>query len=135
MARHSTVKACAKAARIICEKMLFLWRNQRGEPEKMGPKQEHFSVMYVCLLLKAFELGFDVRMGHVLRCRDCHTGRKTSLHKDKLAGDLNLFKDGVYLTETSDHEELGVYWESIGGSWGGRFKDGNHYSLTHQGRR
>jgi len=30
---------------------------------------------------------------------------------------------------------LGEYWESIGGSWGGRFGDGNHYSLKYKGRR
>lgn len=33
---------------------------------------------------------------------------------------------------------LGQYWESLGGSWGGRFKsrpDGNHFSLEHDGVR
>ncbi|HBJ0947911.1 TPA: M15 family metallopeptidase, partial [Escherichia coli] len=32
----------------------------------------------------------------------------------------------------------GEYWESLGGSWGGRFKsrpDGNHFSLEHNGVR
>jgi len=28
---------------------------------------------------------------------------------------------------------LGEYWEGMGGSWGGRFSDGNHFSLTHNG--
>ena len=102
---------------------------------RLGQKQEQFSRMVVGLLAKAHTLGFEVRIGHVERCKDCPVGRKTSLHKSRLAIDLHLFKDGVYLTETSDHEPLGLYWESIGGSWGGRFKDGNHYSLTHQGRR
>ncbi|HAO1973206.1 TPA: M15 family peptidase, partial [Escherichia coli] len=29
----------------------------------------------------------------------------------------------------------GEYWESIGGTWGGRFSraDGNHFSLEHNG--
>ena len=55
----------------------------------------------------------------------------TSFHYDRLAVDFNLFKDGIYLIETSDHKFLGEFWESIGGTWGGRFKnkDGNHYSL------
>jgi len=60
---------------------------------------------------------------------------KNSLHYIRLAIDLNLFKGGVYLTETMDHETLGLYWEGIGGSWGGRFGDGNHYSLEYKGRR
>ena len=54
-----------------------------------------------------------------------------SFHYKRLAIDLNLFKDGEYLTETQDHRPLGLFWESIGGTWGGRFEkpDGNHYSL------
>lgn len=53
-----------------------------------------------------------------------------SKHYSRLAVDFNLFKDGVYLKKTEDHKPLGEYWESIGGTWGGRFKkkDGNHYS-------
>ena len=49
--------------------------------------------------------------------------------------DLNLFKDGVYLTSDKDHEPFGIYWESLHPlcRWGGRFKDGNHYSIEHQG--
>ena len=60
-------------------------------------------------------------------------GNKNSNHKIRLAKDFNLFKDGEYLTRTEDHQPLGEYWESIGGSWGGRFNDGNHYSLEHNG--
>jgi hypothetical protein len=54
-----------------------------------------------------------------------------SFHYKRLAIDLNLFKNGEYLTETQDHKPLGLFWESIGGTWGGRFEkpDGNHYSL------
>jgi len=53
---------------------------------------------------------------------------ENSFHYKRLAIDLNLFKDGVYLTRTEDHKPFGEYWESIGGTWGGRFDDGNHYS-------
>ena len=101
----------------------------------LGTEQERFSRMAVKLLSKAHELGFEVRIGHCMRCRDCTTGRKTSLHKEKLAIDINLFKDGVYLQETNDHLALGEFWESIDGAWGGRFNDGNHYSLEYQGRK
>lgn len=68
-----------------------------------------------------------------------------SLHYIGLAADLNLFKGGVYLTETKDHKPLGELWELWGGSWGGRFgesspgagdgNDGNHYSLPYKERR
>lgn len=56
-------------------------------------------------------------------------GRKNSLHKLRLAVDFNLFREGKYLTTTEDYKILGEFWESIGGSWGGRFDDGNHFSL------
>lgn len=59
-----------------------------------------------------------------------------SLHTDRLAVDINLFKDGKYLSETADHAAFGAYWKSLHPlcRWGGDFKDGNHYSVTYQGR-
>jgi hypothetical protein len=100
----------------------------------LGKKQEKFSYMFLDLLTWFKYHGYQVRLGD-LYAKTGH--KKNSLHYLKLAGDINLFKNGVYLTETSDHQAAGEFWESIGGSWGGRFrkKDGNHYSLEHNGRR
>lgn len=92
-------------------------------------KQSKFAHMVALLILTAEDLGYEVTIGHVLRCQDCKVGAKNSFHKKSLAIDLNLFKDGEYLTKTEDHERLGWYWEKLGGSWGGRWNDGNHYSL------
>ena len=64
-------------------------------------------------------------------------GSKTSLHLDRLAIDLNLFDaDGRYLSTTEAHRPLGEFWEALDPycRWGGRFNDGNHYSLTRDGR-
>jgi hypothetical protein len=47
--------------------------------------------------------------------------------------DLNLFVNGKYVTDGEAHKPLGEKWESMGGSWGGRFQDANHYSLEHDG--
>lgn len=63
------------------------------------------------------------------------SGIRNSLHELQLAIDLNLFRNGVYLSKTEDHKPLGLYWESLGGTWGGRFGDGNHYSVSHGGRK
>jgi hypothetical protein len=95
------------------------------------------------LIIKANELGFDVTLGDAYRdprwAGDMGEkgiyGRKDSCHKLRLAIDINLFKGGQYLSDTESHRELGEWWESVGGSWGGRFNDGNHYSLEHQGVR
>lgn len=101
----------------------------------LGQTQEKFSVMVQHLLAQAHTLGYNVRIGHVMRCPGCKTGKINSLHKMKLAIDINLFRDGRYLDKTEDHAELGQFWESIGGSWGGRWNDGNHYSLSYGGMK
>ena len=60
-----------------------------------------------------------------------------SVHKLRLAVDLNLFVDGVYIT-TGNHPKyklLGEHWESLHdlSRWGGRFKDANHFSFEYYG--
>lgn len=89
-------------------------------------KQSKFAKMIPLLILFAYEKGYEItfgdawaKMGH----------RKGSFHYKRLAFDLNLFKKGVFLRSTKAHEPLGIFWESIGGTWGGRWGDGNHYSL------
>jgi len=39
------------------------------------------------------------------------------------------------LGDTEAHRELGEWWEKQHpqARWGGRFKDGNHYSFEHEG--
>lgn len=89
-------------------------------------KQSKFVKMTALLIFYAYELGYELSFGDAW-AQSGH--RENSFHYKRLAIDLNLFKNGTYLTKTSDHEPLGVFWESIGGTWGGRWNDGNHYSL------
>lgn len=66
------------------------------------------------------------------------SGTRTSLHGDRIAIDLNLFINGVYQTQSEAYRLLGEKWESLGGTWGGRFfptPDGNHFSIAHEGRK
>ena len=100
--------------------------------ESLREKQSRFVWMVSRLIRYAYNLGYELTFGDAYAL----TGHmKNSLHGKRLAIDLNLFKDGKYLDKTEDHTPLGEYWESIGGSWGGRFRDGNHYSLEHRGVR
>ena len=101
----------------------------------LGEKQRKFSLMVATLIAWAYENGYEITFGDAYRDERVPYGHKSSLHKVRLAIDLNLFKDGEYLVETNDHTPLGEYWESIGGTWGGRFNDGNHYSLTYRGMK
>ena len=97
----------------------------------LGDKQEKFAEMVMLLLIWLHHMGYKVRLGHAMRCQNCKVGIANSEHKKKLAIDINLFKDGKYLTRTEDHLPPGEYWESIGGRWGGRLTkpDGNHYQF------
>jgi hypothetical protein len=95
-------------------------------------KQSKFVLMVSELIQFAYEQGYELTFGDAYAT----TGHMAnSLHYQRLAIDLNLFRDGKYLTNTEAHLPLGLFWESIGGAWGGRFKDGNHYSLAHAGRK
>ncbi|MCC7462082.1 MAG: M15 family metallopeptidase [Gammaproteobacteria bacterium] len=65
------------------------------------------------------------------------SGIRNSLHESRLAVDVNLFYGGTWISDgASPHwERAGKLWESMGGTWGGRFRDANHLSLEHEGRR
>jgi hypothetical protein len=99
--------------------------------------------MVADLIIKAYELGYEITLGDAYRDPRLHGalgvkqgyGHSKSCHKLRLAIDLNLFKEGKFLETTEGHKELGEFWESIGGTWGGRFNDANHYSLEHEGMK
>ncbi len=110
--------------------------------ETLRQKQSRFALMAARLILQAQMMGYEVTLGEAYRSPEeaarlagKGAGIRRSLHTDRLAIDLNLFKGGQLLTRTEDHAPLGEWWESIGGAWGGRFRDGNHYSLAHDGRK
>lgn len=112
---------------------------------RLGQKQELFMRLLPVLIDKAHDLGFEIRGGDLFRDPRVHGhmgekvgyGNANSCHKLKLAIDLLLFKDGIYLTETEDYRGLGEWWERQHEltCWGGRFADGNHFSITHEGSK
>jgi hypothetical protein len=69
-------------------------------------------------------------------------GIRKSLHRSRLAVDINLFKDGAYLSHSASHKEFGILWESWHEMfrWGGNFRDavgrpkpdGNHYEMNYE---
>lgn len=107
-------------------------------------KQSLFAALVAQLIHQAFDRGYEVTLGEcwrseaeAARLARRGTGIRHSLHTLKLAIDLNLFRDGRYLRATEDHRALGEWWEQQHElcRWGGRFGDGNHYSVAHGGRR
>ncbi len=111
----------------------------------LSEKQQLFTVMVASLIHWAEEHGYRLTFGEAYRTPEQAalnakkgSGITNSLHTQRLAVDFNLFVNGQYKTDTADYLPLGEYWESLGGTWGGRFKsrpDGNHFSLEHNGVR
>ena len=90
-------------------------------------KQSEFTKAVGLLILYAYQLGYELTLGDAYAT----TGHiANSFHYNRLAIDLNLFIDGEYIKDDRGHKELGAFWKSIGGTWGGDFrnKDYNHYS-------
>jgi hypothetical protein len=108
---------------------------------QLQDKQIKFAQLVSQLIAKAYNLGYGVTLGDAYRDPRCPYGSEVSLHKVRLAIDLNLFirVDNVwkFLDKTEDHKVLGMWWEQLDPecAWGGRFNDGNHYSLKHEGRK
>ena len=113
----------------------------------LGQKQRIFTRLTAKLIEYAYQNDYELSFGEAYRTPEQAAiyarqgkGILNSLHTKRLAIDLNLFKDGVYLTKSEDYEELGKFWESLSSkdyqcSWGGRFRrpDGNHFSIEHGG--
>jgi hypothetical protein len=107
-------------------------------------KQHRFVLMVSDLIKRLAASGYQMTFGDAYRDPRVHGqmgekrayGHAKSNHKLRLAVDINLFTtDGMYLQNTADYAEAGAIWEAMGGSWGGRFDDGNHFSLEHEGTR
>jgi hypothetical protein len=108
-------------------------------------KQAMFVLKVSWLINFAIGEGYEVTFGEAYRSPEeaarlakLGKGIKNSLHTKRLAIDLNLFKDGKYLTATKNYEPLGLWWEARSNkvlqfNWGGRFGDGNHFSISHGG--
>src|SRR3972149_3664515 len=86
-------------------------------------KQSEFLKAWAELVLYAFSLGYELTSGDLFRDPRAPYGSKSSKHRRRLAGDLNLFIGGAYKKDAESHRKLGEWWETRGGIWGGRFGD------------
>lgn len=115
-----------------------------GAKMTLGEAQRVFAYMVGRLLTWIYDNNYEVTFGEAYRTPEqaalnakSGAGISNSLHTKRLAIDLNLFINDVYQADSAAYRPLGLYWESIGGSWGGRFSkpDGNHFSLPWEGVR
>jgi hypothetical protein len=86
-----------------------------------------------------------MQIGSTLKLFKTRARSKTmhSQHLKKLARDINVFKDGVWLNKSKDIKQLGDYWVSLhplnrwGGDWDKDgdtedevFKDAGHFEMN-----
>ena len=102
------------------------------KPVTLRQKRVLYTNLLAKLLLWINENDIEVAIG-----QDGQKHMAGSLHFVGLANDLIFYKDGVWLQKTDQYKKAGEYWESLHPlcCWGGRFKDGNHFSLTHDGKK
>lgn len=111
-----------------------------AEALTLRQKQSVFAQLVARLISRACDEGFEVTLGEAYRPQEtaelyARQGRgiAKSLHTQRLAIDLNLFKDGKYLSSSESHRPLGEWWrlQHRACRWGGSFSrpDGNHYEV------
>jgi hypothetical protein len=95
-------------------------------------KQSKFVIMLALLIRRANALGYEMTLG----CGYCKLEghhRKNSCHYIRLAQDINLFKNGIWLKDGTGHDVLHDIWDGLGGA--PRIPgDLNHFSVEHEGR-
>lgn len=108
-------------------------------------KQTLFCRLAARLIEQAFVMGFEPVFGETYRTPEQAalnakkgSGIANSLHCQRLAIDLILFKDGVWQQQSEQYAGLGAWWKQQHplARWGGDFHsrpDGNHFSIEHEG--
>lgn len=108
-------------------------------------EQQSLFVQLVANLINwSYENGYELTFSEAYRSpqeaainAQTGAGISNSLHTERLAIDLNLFRDGVLLDTVADYEPMGDYWKSLHvlARWGGNFSspDADHFSLTYGG--
>ena len=97
------------------------------------------------LIAFVYAQGYELSWGEAFRTSEQAqwdaehgTGILRSVHCDRLAVDLQLFSEGVYLTDPMDYQFMGTFWKQLDPlcRWGGDFQtvDADHFSLTYGGR-
>jgi hypothetical protein len=114
--------------------------------ETLGARQRRFLPLVAKLIDFAYAQGYELTAGECYRSPEQAalnaqhgSGIANSLHTLRLAVDLQLFKDGTYLTDPAAYRPLGEFWKTLDtdAAYGGDFKsvDADHFSLSWGGIR
>lgn len=116
------------------------------DPRDLHARQILHPILTAKLIQYVAELGYGVAWGETWRPpamaklnAASGAGIANSLHCQRLAADLLLFKGGEYLNDddTGAYTTAGTYWKTLDPlcAWGGDFttKDYDHFSITFHG--
>lgn len=99
--------------------------------------QKLFTQLVAMYIRALYTRGYEVTFGDAYRDPRCPYGSARTMHRRRLALDLNLFKDGEYIRDVEGWREAGELWETMHerAEWGGRWSNGdaNHIQLTPAG--
>lgn len=147
-ARVNSFRAQLRSLLLGCLMLALLIPGTEIHCSPLRDKQAKFSTYVAMLILQAGEMGYEVTLGEAWRSSEQAAfktkinaekgiGIAASLHTQRLAIDINLFRDGKFLTQPADYARLGSWWEKQCAEcrWGGRFKtaDAVHFSFAHNG--
>lgn len=100
-------------------------------------RQDGFTRKMLLVIEFAHEMGYQVTFGEAERTPEMARiyaergiGILASRHCSRLAIDLNFYKAGKLINDKISLESIGLYAESLGLTWGGRFKkydDSRHF--------
>lgn len=86
----------------------------------LSEKQQLFAQQVAQLIEHINLMGYQCTLGEAYRTPEQAAiyakegkGIKDSLHCKRLAVDLNLFKNGVYLEDSKEYTNFGVFWERL----------------------
>ena len=112
---------------------------------KLRTRQSLFVSLVAQMIQYVESQGYELTFGEAWRpewvAREYarrRVGIVNTLHAERLAIDINLFKNGEYLTKTEDYAWLGEWWKNLhpDNRWGGdiKMRDGNHFSNSYDHR-
>lgn len=117
--------------------------------ETLGDKQRRFAQRTAEWLTWVYGQGLAVTFGEAYRTPEqaalnakAGTGIANSLHMQRLALDVNLFRrntngswEWLSSGDAPEWRLVGEHWENMDSDtrWGGRFGDSNHISIEHNG--
>ena len=110
---------------------------------KLSELQQSFASDTVLLFQYILEQGYTFTYGEAMRSAEQAElyakegkGIVDSLHCKRLAIDINLFKDGIYIVDVEQYKHFGLFWEHLNpkNRNGYAFKrpDSNHFERNEE---